>query len=304
MSSLKGIVARCPRLVQAEVVLALAAVLLSFVAGMTGWVALLALAFGLLALAACCAVWMYCRLLLDGLRETRSVPGGAAPELVALVARLAANAGLEPPRIRVVRAEQPNAHIRSLQGPPRITVTHGLLERCTELERTGVLGHELGHISAGHDRFYRRRFVPAYAATSGVIVITGALAAPWFGVLSVLWPAAACVGAAVAWRLHVPATRRRELDADRLGAWITGVEAPRASLDAAARERKTPVRKGPLSALLRLLDPYPTLAERRAAIESEALAPRNDGQGATGRPSPNGDSPTTAGNAPARVRSA
>lgn len=303
MSSLKGIVARWPRLVQAEVVLALAAVLLSFVAGMTRWEALLALAFGLLVLAACCAVWMCCRPLLDGLRDTRSVPGGAAPELVALVARLAANAGLEPPRIRVVRAAQPAAHVRSLQGPPRITVAQGLLDRWTELERTGVLGHELGHISAGHDRFYRRRFLPAWAATSGVIVITGALSAPWFGVLSVLWPEAACVFAGVAWRLHVPANRRRELEADRLGAWITGVEAPRASLDAAARERKTPVRKGPLPALLRLLDPYPTLAQRRTAIESEALVPCKEGQGVTGRPSPS-DAVGSAGNAPARVGSA
>ncbi|MGO9955964.1 MAG: M48 family metallopeptidase [Solirubrobacteraceae bacterium] len=270
MSGLGGIVARWPRLIRAEVVLALAAVLLGFVAGLTGWEAFGALASGALVLATCCALWLCARPVVDGLRATRTVSGGAAPELVALVARLAASAGLGPPRIRVVRAAQATAHVRSLRKPPRITVTQGLLDRWTELERTGVLGHELGHISAGHDGLFRRRFVPAWAATSGAIVITGVLATPWVGALSVLCPAAACVCAAVAWRLNVPANRRWELEADRLGALITGVEAQLGCLDAAARERKTPVRRGPLPALLRLFDPYPTLAERRTAIESEA----------------------------------
>jgi Zn-dependent protease with chaperone function len=270
MSALNGIVTRWPRSLQAEVVLVLAAVLLGFAAGVTGWEAFRALAFGALVLAMCCALWLCWRPVVEGLRETRSVPGGAAPELVALVARLAASAGLAPPRVRVVRAAQPNAHIRSLWEPPQITVTQGLLDRRTELERTGVLGHELGHISAGHDGFFRRRFLRASAVAVGAVVTTGALAAPWVGVLSVLWPAAACACAAAAWMLDAPANRRRELEADRLGARITGIEAPVAALDAAARERKTRVRNGRLRALLRLFDPYPTIAQRRAAIESEA----------------------------------
>ena len=176
MSALNGIVTRWPRSLQAEVVLVLAAVLLGLVAGVTGWEAFRALASGALVLAMCCVLWLCWRPVVDGLLEMRSVPGGAAPELVALVARLAASAGLEPPRVRVVRAAQPNAHVRSLREPPQITVTQGLLDRRTELERTGVLGHELGHISAGHDGFFRWRFLPASAATVGAIVTTGALA--------------------------------------------------------------------------------------------------------------------------------
>jgi len=272
MSAVNRIVARWPRSLQAEVVLVLGAVLLAFLAGVTGWEAFRALTSGALVLAMCCALWLCWRPVVDGLREMRSVPGGASPELVALVARLAASAGLDPPRVRVVRAAEPNAHIRSLREPPQITVTQGLLDRRTELERTGVLGHELGHISAGHNGFFRRRFLPASAVAAGVIVATAALATPWVGVLSALWPAAACSCAAAAWRLDVPANRRRELEADRLGARITGVEAPLAALEAAARERKTTVRNGRLRALLRLFDPYPTLAQRRAAIKSQALS--------------------------------
>ena len=97
---------------------------------------------------------------------------------------------------------------------------------------------------------------------------TGALANPWVGTLSVVWPVAACACAAVAYVLHVPANRRRKLEADRLGARITGVEAQLAWLAATVRERKAPVRDGRLVALVRLFDPYPTLAQRRAALES------------------------------------
>lgn len=270
MSALNGLVTRWPRSLQAEVVLVLAGFLLAFVAGVTGWEAFRALASSAFVLAMCCALRLCWRPVVDGLGEMRSVPGGAWPELVALVARLAASAGLEPPRLRVVQAAEPNAHIRSLREPPQITVTRGLLDRRTELERTGVLGHELGHISAGHNGFFRRRFLPASAVAMGTIVTTAALATPWIRVLSALWPATACACAAAAWRLGVPANRRRELEADRLGARITGVEAPLAALDAAARERETPVSNGRLRALLRLFDPYPTLAQRRAAIKSEA----------------------------------
>lgn len=70
-----------------------------------------------------------------------------APELHALVERLAALADLPKPRVAIVRAEMPNAFATGRN--PRnavVAVTTGLMDRLDPPELEAVLAHELSHI--------------------------------------------------------------------------------------------------------------------------------------------------------------
>lgn len=68
--------------------------------------------------------------------------------LVAAVDRLCALAALDPPKLKVVDVEWPNALAVRLPGQrPTIAVTRGLLERCDDDRLDAVLAHELAHIA-------------------------------------------------------------------------------------------------------------------------------------------------------------
>lgn len=68
--------------------------------------------------------------------------------LVAAVDRLCALAALDPPRLKVVDVEWPNALAVRLPGRrPTIAVTRGLLDRCDDERLDAVLAHELAHIA-------------------------------------------------------------------------------------------------------------------------------------------------------------
>ena len=77
----------------------------------------------------------------------REVDSRSAPELHALVARLAANAALPMPRVFIMENPQPNAFAtgRNPQNAA-VAVTTGLLNTVNEDELAGVLAHELGHV--------------------------------------------------------------------------------------------------------------------------------------------------------------
>ncbi|MET0869281.1 MAG: M48 family metalloprotease, partial [Methyloceanibacter sp.] len=77
----------------------------------------------------------------------REVDSRSAPELYALVARLAANAGLPMPRVFIMENPQPNAFAtgRNPQNAA-VAVTTGLLNTVNEDELAGVVAHELGHV--------------------------------------------------------------------------------------------------------------------------------------------------------------
>src|SRR5499426_1077745 len=77
----------------------------------------------------------------------REVDARSAPELYALVTRLAANAGLPMPRVFIMENPQPNAFAtgRNPQNAA-VAVTTGLLNTVNEGELAGVVAHELGHV--------------------------------------------------------------------------------------------------------------------------------------------------------------
>jgi heat shock protein HtpX len=77
----------------------------------------------------------------------RQVDARSAPELYALVERLAAAAGLPMPKVYVMENPQPNAFATG-RNPEHaaVAVTTGLLNTVGRDELTGVIAHELGHI--------------------------------------------------------------------------------------------------------------------------------------------------------------
>ena len=71
-----------------------------------------------------------------------------APQLHAMIERLAAMAQLQKPRVAIVDTEVPNAFATGRnQKHAVVAVTRGLWERLDEKEIEGVLAHELTHIA-------------------------------------------------------------------------------------------------------------------------------------------------------------
>jgi heat shock protein HtpX len=77
----------------------------------------------------------------------REVDERSAPELYAMVRRLAGNAGLPMPRVFIMENPQPNAFATG-RNPEHaaVAVTTGLLQTLNKDELEGVLAHELTHI--------------------------------------------------------------------------------------------------------------------------------------------------------------
>ena len=75
------------------------------------------------------------------------VTPASAPELHAMVAELARNAGLPMPRILLIRSDQPNAFATG-RNPENaaVAVTTGLMALLNRQELAGVIAHELAHI--------------------------------------------------------------------------------------------------------------------------------------------------------------
>jgi heat shock protein HtpX len=77
----------------------------------------------------------------------REVDERSAPELSAMVRRLAGNAALPMPRVFIMENQQPNAFATG-RNPEHaaVAVTTGLLQTLNASELEGVLAHELTHI--------------------------------------------------------------------------------------------------------------------------------------------------------------
>jgi len=78
----------------------------------------------------------------------REVSAAEAPELHAMVAELAGNAGIPMPRVCIMDQPQPNAFATG-RNPAHgvVAVTTGILELLDRRELRGVLAHEIGHIA-------------------------------------------------------------------------------------------------------------------------------------------------------------
>jgi heat shock protein HtpX len=148
----------------------------------------------------------------------------SAPELAALVRRLAAEAGLPMPRVYIMDNPQPNAFATG-RNPDNaaVAVTTGLMRTVDEAELAGVIAHELGHIRNRDTLLMTITATVAGAISmlanfglffsgrnndSGHIGIVGTL------LLVVLGPLAAAL-------VQMAISRTREYEADRAGAEIS-----------------------------------------------------------------------------------
>ncbi|HYP54007.1 MAG TPA: zinc metalloprotease HtpX, partial [Pyrinomonadaceae bacterium] len=161
----------------------------------------------------------------------REVSEREAPELHALVARLAHSSGLPKPRVAVVESDAPNAFATGRNAKNGlVAVTTGILKVLDRRELTAVLAHELGHIRN------RDILVSASAATfAGAITMVAQLGqfamifggagnddddeggGGIFGALLMIFlaPLAATI-------IQLAISRSREFGADRTGAHVGG----------------------------------------------------------------------------------
>ncbi|NWH08313.1 MAG: zinc metalloprotease HtpX [Alphaproteobacteria bacterium] len=153
----------------------------------------------------------------------REVDAHLAPELYAMVAQLARNAGLPMPRVYVMDNPQPNAFATG-RDPEHaaVAVTTGLMERLNADEIEGVLAHELAHIKN------RDTLTMTVTATIAGAISMLANFGLFFGsnrdnplgalgtiLMVILAPIAAML-------VQFAISRAREYEADRVGAEISG----------------------------------------------------------------------------------
>ena len=212
----------------------------------------------------------------------RVVTREQAPEIYDMVDRLRQRAGLPMPVVAIADQEQPNAFATG-RSPDKavVAVTAGLLARMPAQEIEGVIAHELAHI--------KNRDMLLSTIAAGIAGAVGFLPRmlffggdddgdrhPAVGIaLLILAPIAAMI-------LQMALSRRREFEADRVGAEILGRPEPLASaltrLDALAHQIPMNVipaaaplaQVNPLAAhgggMLSLFSTHPPTAARVAAL--------------------------------------
>lgn len=158
----------------------------------------------------------------------RELAPGELPRLRAIVADLAARAGLPMPRLYIVDRPEPNAFATGRDpNHAAVAVTSGILDLMDDRELRGVLAHELSHVKN------RDTLVGTIAATIGGAISFLAQMAQFqmifgggrddenggggFGALIaiILAPIAALI-------IQLAVSRGREYGADRSGAELTG----------------------------------------------------------------------------------
>ena len=174
------------------------------------------------------AYWNSDKMVLS-MHGAREVDDHSAPELVAMVRRLAQNADLPMPRVYVMENDQPNAFATG-RNPENAAVaaTTGLLRRLSQDEIAGVMAHELAHIKN------RDTLLMTITATlAGAISMLGNFAMMFGGnhqdnegrsnPLSPIIAIAMMILAPLAAMLvQMAISRSREYEADRVGAEISG----------------------------------------------------------------------------------
>ncbi len=230
------------------------------------------------------------------LRMNRAVPVGEdqAPELHAMIARLAHRAGVPKPGVYVTPAEQPNAFATG-RSPKHaaIAVTQGIQHALTARELEGVLAHEMAHITN------RDILIASIAA-----MIAGAIAAianflqfsflfgneddnP-LGIVGTL--AVIIIAPLAAMIIQLAISRQREYVADASGAQFLGDGAPLAdALETLQRGADAiPMRVNPSAAPMYIVNPlsalhgrgmsnlfstHPPMEERVARLRTLRVAP-------------------------------
>jgi heat shock protein HtpX len=193
----------------------------------------------------------------------RQVDERSAPELYALVAKLARQADLPMPKVFIMENPQPNAFATG-RNPENaaVAVTTGLLQRLNTDELAGVIAHELGHIK------HRDTLLMTITATLAGAISMLANFGLYFGggnrnsgglgpiggiMLVILAPLAAAL-------VQFSVSRSREYEADRIGAEISREPLSLASalrkISAAAEQVvNEPAERNPASAHLFIVNP-------------------------------------------------
>jgi len=233
-------------------------------------------------------LWMY------GAQEASQAE---APELHALIRRLAQRAGLPMPRVYIIPTDTPNAFATG-RNPSHAAVaaTQGILRILTPDEIEGVMAHELGHVRN------RDILISTIAATmAGAIMMLARMAqfAAWFGagrgsdddegggaagivgmlLLAIVAPLAAML-------IQMAISRAREYLADAAGAQIS--RKPWALADALEKLERAatalPLEANPATAhmfivnplrgssILHLFSTHPPVAERVARLRAMRIA--------------------------------
>jgi heat shock protein HtpX len=193
--------------------------------------------------------------------RARIVGRDEAPELYAMVERLAQRAGLPMPSLAVAPQDQPNAFATG-RDPEHgvVCFTQGILRALPMDELEGVTAHELAHIK------HRHMLVGTIAATmAGAVAMIASVArfgAIFLGrgrdgenllgllALSIVAPISAMI-------LHMAISRQNEFQADRTGAAISGD--PRGLAGALRRldgyAKRIPMDVNPAAAQLAIVNP-------------------------------------------------
>ena len=219
-----------------------------------------------------------------------------APELVDMVAALAARANLPMPAVYVLATEQPNAFATG-RNPENaaVAVTQGIMQVLTRDELAGVIAHELAHIKS------RDTLTMTVTATmAGAIAMLGNMLmfSSMFGgrddnrgggLAGLLAMIFAPIAAGL---VQMAISRAREYQADRLGAEISGQPLALASAlariaQAAGRTVNIPAERNPASASMFIINPlhalrmdrlfatHPPTEERIARLQAMAGAGRS-----------------------------
>ncbi len=167
--------------------------------------------------------------------HAQRLPRGAAPELEAIVHRLAHRAGVPVPSLWLAPSDRPNAFtVGRDPDHASIVVTTALLETLDARELTGVLAHEVAHI--------RNRDILLMSFAGSITAMFASMGRPLWAVIALAAPIllimapgifilATLFGLATLGSLLLQSalSREREFAADANAAWLTGDPAGLAS---------------------------------------------------------------------------
>jgi heat shock protein HtpX len=206
------------------VLLAVLTALFMVVGYLVGGTGGMVVAFGIALVTNLIGYWNADKLVLS-MQNAEEVDPARAPDLYAMVERLARNAGIPTPRVYLIHTDQPNAFAtgRNPQNAA-VAVSAGLLQRLEPRELAGVIAHELAHIR--HRDTLTMTITATFAGAIGMLAQFGF----WFGgnrnnnsplggigalLAIIIAPLAAVL-------VQMAVSRTREYEADRGGAEISG----------------------------------------------------------------------------------
>jgi heat shock protein HtpX len=135
------------------------------------------------------------------------------------VERLAALAGISPPRLASVDSSEANAFAVGTRRHDSVVVTtRGLRERLSASELNAVLAHEVSHIANGDTSLMTAVTVPK---TVGLLLVTGGESGAGYFLWLFMWPLGLPLFG-IGSLLSLTMSRYREFAADRGSALLTG----------------------------------------------------------------------------------